>query len=107
MPGAVRPKFAQRVDVGVYEYLSGETLTMDGSSQALAIPSDASIIQIDAETAAVYYAINGPIASAVSPGYIPTDGGRVIGPLSILNQVTLFGTGAGAAVAHVQYFRVV
>jgi hypothetical protein len=97
---------AMRADVGAYEHLGGETLTMDGTSQALTIPSNASMVQIDAETAPIYYTVNGPIADAGAHGFIPTSGGRTIGPLTVLSQITLFGTGGGGAVAHVQYLRV-
>jgi hypothetical protein len=105
MPGALRSKNTTHVQLPPWEYISGQTLTMDGSNQLLTIPSTASIVEIDAEGAAVYYAINSPIASAVSPGYVPSEGGRIIGPLSILTQISIFGTAAGAAVAHIQYFR--
>ena len=69
------------------------------------LPSNCSIVEIDAETAAVYYAINDNAADATAHGYIPTDGARFIGPLAGRFTMSVWGTAADAAVAHVQFFR--
>jgi len=88
-------------------YLGGEVLTMDGTTQALTIPSDCEIVEIDAETAEVYYQINGnATAAATTPGFVPTNGGRIIGPLGNTDfTMTVWGAAADTAVAHIQYFR--
>jgi hypothetical protein len=93
------------VDTGALFPLGGQTLTMDGSTQTLTLPSTCSIVEIDAETAAVYYQINGLAVDALAHGYVPRDGARFIGPLADEFTMTIWGTAAGAAVAHIQYFR--
>lgn len=102
MPGAKRLTAFDRVQLPAWEYLGGETFT-DPSDQALNIPSEASIIEIEAEDAECYYAINSATASANSPGYVPAEGGRIIGPLS--NLVSLAVTGAAGSIVHVMYFK--
>ncbi|GAI14145.1 unnamed protein product [marine sediment metagenome] len=103
MPGHESPAGKTQIDPGSLYQLGGQTLTMDGTSQALTIPSSASIIEIDAEDEKVYYNLGGGIASALSPGYVPKDNGRFIGPLANLSAVTIFGVAGGYA--HIQYFR--
>jgi hypothetical protein len=88
-----------------WEFLGGEALTMDGTPQALTIPSEASIFVIEAEGAEVYYGVNNPIAGLTSSGYVPNEQGRIEGPLSNLASCTLWGTAAGAAVAHIRYYK--
>ena len=105
MPGAQRSKNTVHAQLPPWEYLGGESLTMDGTPQALTIPSETSIFVINAETAAIYYAINGPLAGLNSPGFCPLDQGRIEGPLSNLASCTVFGTAAGVGVAHVSYYR--
>ena len=105
MPGAKRSTSTVRAQLPPWEYLGGESLNMDDTPQALTIPSETSIITIDAEDAKVYYAVNGPLASAASPGYVPADQGRILGPISNLVSCSVFGVLASAAIAHVQYFR--
>jgi len=77
---------------------------MDGTVQAATLPSEATIVEIRAENADVYFGINVPIVTALSMGYVPANGGEIIGPLSNLNTLSFFGTAAGAAVAHIMYF---
>lgn len=104
MPGAKRLRAFKRSQLPAWEYLGGETLLdTDVSGQALNIPSEASIIEIEAEDAECYYAINSPVASANSPGYVPAEGGRVIGPLSNLASLTV--RGAAGSIVHVMYFK--
>ena len=85
--------------------IGGETLTMDGTTQWLTLPSDCNIIKVDAETAEVYYEINDNASDATAHGFVPTNGGRIIGPLGNLASFSVWGTAADAAVCHVQYFR--
>lgn len=103
MPGQVQvPSAGPRTQLVGWEYLGGQTLT-NPTDQALTLPQSVSAIVISSETAACYYAINGAIASTISPGYIPTDGMQAIGPLSGgLTGVRVHGP---TAVVHVQYFR--
>jgi hypothetical protein len=96
----VRPG-ANRADIGAYVHISGETITLTGTSVVLTIPSDASVVFIVAENGAVYYATNGAIASAISGGYIPEDTGQIIGPLANLQRMAVFG--AADVKAHIQY----
>jgi hypothetical protein len=105
MPGAIKVKSARFMQLTPWEFLGGESLTMDGTPQALTIPSTASVLVIGAESAAVYYAVNGPLAGVNSPGYVPEDQVRPEGPLSNLQSCTVFGTAADAAVAHISYYR--
>ena len=62
-------------------------------------------LEIDAETAEVYYEINDNAASASAHGFVPTNGGRIIGPMGNLASMTVWGAAADTAVAHIQYFR--
>ena len=103
MPGHKSPPSKTQIDPGSLYELGGQTLTMDGTSHALNSPSSCSIIEIDAEDEKVYYNLNGGIASALSPGYVPQDNGRFIGPIANLATCTVFGAAGGFA--HVQYFR--
>ena len=96
--------FLGRILVPHWMYLGGQALTMDGTSQQAVLPSEATIVEIRAETADIYFGINAPIANVTSPGYVPANGGEIIGPLSNLNALTLYGTAAGAGVAHIMYF---
>lgn len=108
MTGHIQPKSASvKADLGALQYLGGQTLTMDGTTQTLALPRDCSIVQIEAETAAIYYEINDNAAAATAHGYIPTDGARFIGPLAGRFTMSVWGVAADAGVAHVQYFRLV
>ena len=84
-------------------YIGEETLTMDGTSQTLNLPRNAQIVEIRPEGELLYFSINGNPAQASSGGYIPEDGGEIIGPLANLNSVRVSGPAGG--VAHVLYFR--
>lgn len=105
MPGTDAMARYNPVRLPTWIHLGGETLTMDGAMQTATIPSRATIVEIDAETAEVYYAINGLAVDATAHGFVPTNGARIIGPLGNLNSLTLWGTAADAAVAHILYFR--
>jgi len=86
-----------------WKYLGGTSMTMDETSQTVAIPDRAHILEIRAEGGAVYFALNFAFAAANSPGYIPDGGGEIIGPLSNLNSLEVFGS--AAVVAHRMYCR--
>jgi hypothetical protein len=88
-----------------WRYLSGETLTMDGTAQACTLPTGAHIFEIRAEGAAVYFNINRAVADATAHGYVADGSGEIVGPLANLSSLTLYGAAADAAVAHVMYFR--
>jgi hypothetical protein len=88
-----------------WKYLSGETLTMDGTAQACTLPTGAHIFEIRAEGAAVYFNINRNVADATAHGYVADGSGEVVGPLFELTALTLWGTLADGGVAHVMYFR--
>ena len=105
MPGAKKKTRAQRVDLGAIEYLGGEVITCDGTDQAATLHGGTSAIMIDARGGDVYYSINSAIAAfAPGPGYVPMNGGRILGPLAEpFTQLAIYG--AAGAYAHLQYFR--
>lgn len=83
----------------------GVTLTMDGTTQWLVLPSDCEYVQIEVETASVYYEINDNANTAAAHGYIPADGARFIGPMANMASFSVWGTAADAGVAHIMFFR--
>jgi hypothetical protein len=85
-----------------WRYLTEETITGDGTSQNLNLPTNAHIVEMRPEGGAMYYSING-MAQASSGGYIPGDGGGIIGPISNLNSVGVWA--ADSVVIHVIYYR--
>ena len=106
MTGHKRPKGTDvKADLGAWLPLGGQVLTMDGTTQNLVLPSTCDIVQIDAETAEVYYEINDNAASAMTRGFCPTNAGRILGPLAGRFTVSVWGTAADTAVAHIQYFQ--
>lgn len=87
-----------------WQYLGGEMLTMDGTQKNATIPSEATIVEIRARGGAVYFNLNGTVVSGPpGPGYIPQDGGEILGPLDQLNSLPMVG--AAGAFAHLLYFR--
>lgn len=104
-----RPRFEGGGYKAVYfprwRYIQGETLMMDGTSQAATIPAGATIVEIRAETSDVYFRLNHSIANATSPGFVPQNGAEILGPLDNLSALTLWGAAANAAVAHIMYFQ--
>ena len=92
---------ATRVQLPYWRFISGICLNAP-NNYAVPYPSDATIIEIDAETAACYYEINGASAGTTSSGYVPTGGGRIIGPLSNLVSLRVHAPGA---VVHIMFFQ--
>lgn len=92
----------QRV-TALVRYLGGQMITLNGANVAATIPSDTKIVIVRARGGAVYYSLS-PIATASSPGYIPSDGIEMIGLGAIANLTNLAFYGAAGAYAHVQYF---
>ncbi|KKM00561.1 hypothetical protein LCGC14_1803200 [marine sediment metagenome] len=87
-----------------WEYLGGNSYTMDGSSQAVVIPGGSQIFEIMAESGSLYFAINHPgFAIPTAPGFVPQNGGVVVGPLVNLNTLDVSGT--APAIAHIMFFR--
>lgn len=84
-------------------YIGGETITANGDVAAT-VPASAQIVEIRARGGAVYYAINTAICGTTSPGYIPEDQAEIVGPLSNLTTLRVYG-GAATVYAHVMYFR--
>ena len=92
------------VKLPMWHYISGLSVDCDGTSQSVAVPSSASIVEIRAEGGAVYFAINPPgFAIAGAPGYIPEDGAEIIGPLS--NLTSLDVSGVTNTTAHIMFFN--
>ena len=87
MPGAKHLPAYTRVQQPSWYYLGGQTLVTP-NDQAVALPSEADSVVISMETGAGYYSINGG-ASANSPGYIPQDGFRSVGPIANLTSINV------------------
>ena len=86
-------------------YVGGGTFALDGANpQQLAVPADAAAFQIRARGGEVYYNINGITASAASPGYVPTGGIEIVGPLDNLGSLWIFSATV-ATVCHFMWFR--
>ena len=84
----------------------GQTLTMNGTTQWLTLPSDCECLRIEVEAqGGIYYAINDNAADATAHGYIAGSDWRFIGPMANMSSFSVWGTNAGAAVVHIQYFR--
>ncbi|RPJ30384.1 MAG: hypothetical protein EHM35_12705 [Planctomycetaceae bacterium] len=99
------PKYYKDLVPYLMTYLSGSTAACGTSSTEIDVTAKATIFDIHAEGAAVYYEVNGTAATTTSPGYVPQDGHWSVGPLD--NLSTLFVIGAGtAAVAHVEFNQI-
>jgi len=96
------PKYS-RVCLPEWIYLGGEMLTPGATSTGCTIPTDATIVEIAANDADVYYAINAGHAATDSPGYIALGGREIIGPLGNLTRLHVYQAAGGTT--HVQYFR--
>jgi len=101
MSGFMRLSGRQQVQLPSWLYISGVTYT-NPNSQAVTIPSTATIVEIDAEDAECYYEINSASANANSYGYVPSEGGRIIGPLANMTSLYVHGT---SSIVHIQFFR--
>lgn len=94
-------KDADRVQLPYWEYLWGNTYT-NPDNQAVPVPSEATIFEIDAEDDECFYNINQGFAGPLSPGYVSLNGERIVGPLANLNSLHVHGTNA---IVHIQFFR--
>jgi len=92
---------AQRVELRYWEFLGGEVLT-NPDNEALTLPEGCIIVEIDSEDDVCYYAINQGGAAAGSHGFVPSNGGRILGPIANLNTMHVH---APTATVHVMYFR--
>lgn len=103
MPGARRLSGFARVQLPADFHIDGQGETFTNpSDQALTIPSTASIVTIGAENGDCYYDVNGGIAGVNSPGFVPPDTVRRIGPIANLTTMRVH---APSAVIHVDYWR--
>jgi flagellar basal body rod protein FlgG len=94
---------ATRVQLPYWQYISGYSETNPNSHDvALPQPSEGLSVVISSEDGKSYYTINGAFAQADSPGYIPTDGERTVGPIGNLTSIHITGA---AATVHIQIFR--
>ena len=84
-------------------YISGLRVTCNGE-QTVALPSTATCIYIRANGGDVYYDLNETTANTTSPGYVPEDALEVIGPMSNLDALTVYGSGA-TVYAHIEFWR--
>ena len=85
-----------------WNYLTEETISGNGSSQNINLPDDVHIVEMRPEGGLMYFSING-FAQASSGGYIPEDGGEIIGPLANMNSVGVWA--ATGTTVHIIYFR--
>lgn len=87
-----------------YGYLSGEILTMDGTSIAGNIPPGTDTVYFRSRAGDAYYNINIGFANGTnSAGYTPENWIEVIGPIANLTQIHFYGT-AGTYV-HIHYLK--
>jgi hypothetical protein len=94
---------ATRVQLPYWRYIGGYSETNPTNhSVNLPQPSEGLSVVIASEDDKCYYAINGAFAQADSPGYIPSDGERTIGPIGNLTSIHVT---SAAGVVHVQFFR--
>lgn len=75
---------------------------LDGAAADVDIPTDVDMFEIVAEGGAVRFALSGD-ATATSAGYVPEDTGRVIGPLSNLTSLSVYG--AAGAYANIIFYQ--
>lgn len=94
---------ATRAQLPYLCYLGGETLISPENYQ-VPIPTAATVLQVESEDGGCHYVIDGAFAQADSPGYIPTDEGRTIGPIGGGSLQTLL-VDAPTANVHIQYFH--
>lgn len=86
------------------DHLGGDVVSLAGASvQVVTLPATCSMFQIRARGEAVYYEINGAVASANSSGYVADGSGAMEGPLSELIRLDVFG--AQGAFAHITFYR--
>ena len=105
MPERGVRKHLDQVQLPYWEYLGGEYL-LAPSDTALTIPSEASIIEIGTEGGVCYWDIGAVVANATSPGFIPSDGREIIGPLCRHNLDSGIRIHAPDATAvHVMFYR--
>jgi hypothetical protein len=97
LPAAVKAQAPEWI------YVSGSYVICNGE-QRVTLPSEATIIKIQAEGGPVYYSLNTTIANTTSPGYIAQNTGDIVGPLANLTALTVYGAGA-TVYAHIQFFR--
>jgi hypothetical protein len=94
---------ATRVQLPYWLYITGYSEDSPASHDiVLPQPSEGLSVVIASEDGKCYYAINGAFAQADSPGYIPSDGERTIGPIGNLTSIHVT---SAAGVVHVQFFR--
>ena len=86
------------------DHLGGDVVALAGASvQAVTLPAICTMFQIRARGGAVYYEINGAVASVDSSGYVADGSGAVEGPLSELSRLDVFG--AQGAFAHITFYK--
>lgn len=85
-----------------WDFLGGQTIN-GGVSTSATMPAGTTIVEIRAENEDVYFEINAINAAANSPGFVPTNGAEIIGPLDNLNELTLLSAAGGRI--HLLYFQ--
>jgi len=85
------------------QYLGGQRLLLNGAAMLATIPAGTDIVEIRAETADVFFEIDGATANANSSGYVATGGVEVIGVISNLWRISLYAAANG--IAHLIYFK--
>lgn len=89
------------VQLPSWGFVSGTCISAP-NNQAVTVPSEATIFEIDAETAACYYAINNPICSTTSHGFVAQNTARTIGPLYNMSTLRVHAPGG---VVHITFFK--
>lgn len=85
------------------EYMGGDAITPNGSSIKTNMPSGANAFCIRARGGGIFYQMNAA-ASTNAPGFVPENMLDWQGYIANLDSVYVFAA-AGAAVAHIQFFR--
>lgn len=96
---AQRSQLPHWITVGI-----GQTFT-NPEGQALTVPSEATIIEIASEDDKCYWCFGPGPASALSPGYIPSDGVEIIGPCPAQFLQQGLSVHGPSSVVHCYYFK--
>jgi hypothetical protein len=85
------------------KYASAERSSdLDGAAATVTVPSGADTFEVVAEGGAVRFEINDD-ATASSAGYVPENTGRVVGPLTNLTSLSVYG--ASGVYANVIFYQ--
>ena len=103
MPGARRLPAHSRIQLPAEDCPHADAITLDGVNvRNITITGGVWSVRIAADGGAVYYAVNGVLASANSGGYVPDGTQQTIGPIANFTSLSLFSPTADT-VAHLVF----